>query len=70
MTFDLASQPPTVRVRTWSSHYKALSSELPTYASWYQHHEHRDLSEEDYLAGDEFTLVLGDFIERFGEPVR
>jgi hypothetical protein len=70
LTFDLASEHPTVRVTTWSSHYKALSSELPTYAEWYQRTEHRELSEAEFLAGDEFTLQLDDFVERFGAPAR
>lgn len=67
MTFDFDSEPPMVSVQTWSSHYEALSSELPSYASWYQRYEHPELSEAEFLAGDEFTLVLDDFVERFGE---
>lgn len=68
MEFDLQGDAPKVVVRTYSTHYKTFSSDLETYADWYQAHEHPELSEAEFYATDAFVLELGDFRERFGAP--
>lgn len=65
MTFDLTASVPTIRVRTYSTHYKAFSSDLPQYVSWYKAQEKPRLSDADYLASDDFTIQLTDFRARF-----
>jgi hypothetical protein len=36
MTFDMASSTPRITSKTYSTHYKKFSGELPEYASWYR----------------------------------
>jgi hypothetical protein len=67
MKFELAGDSPRVEIKTYSTHYRAYSSELPTYAQWYKPREQPDMTDEEVLRTDEFTLELGDFRERFGE---
>ncbi|MFK7895459.1 MAG: serine/threonine protein phosphatase [Myxococcota bacterium] len=69
LEFDLASAEPKLNVRTYSTHYNALSSELGTYAEWYKAHEQPKMSDAEFLATEEFTISLDDFRERFGPPV-
>jgi hypothetical protein len=57
-------------VRTYSTYFKAYSSELPNYAAWYKPQEHPELSDADFLAEDEFTIELDDFVKRFGAAGR
>ncbi|MAT93091.1 MAG: serine/threonine protein phosphatase [Halioglobus sp.] len=66
MEFDLAADTPVIRVRTYSSHYRAYAGEVPQYAPWYKRWEQPQLSDEAFLAGDEFDLPLADFRARFG----
>jgi hypothetical protein len=66
MKFDLDGDSPRVEIRTYSTHYRAYSSELPTYARWYKPREQPNMSDEEFLRADEFTLELRDFRERFG----
>ncbi len=68
MTFDMASEPPRVQVRTWSSHYQTLSGDLETYADWYRKGEQPQMSDAEFFASDDFELRLDDFRERFGPP--
>ncbi|QZP08469.1 metallophosphoesterase [Caenibius sp. WL] len=70
MTFDMAPATPSVQIRTYSSHYKQLSSETPQYVSWYKAEEKPHLSDEDYLKGDEFKIDLTDFRARFDKTAR
>jgi hypothetical protein len=65
MTFDLNGTRPSVYVRTYSSYYDSYSSDLGTYASWYKAGEQPDVSDEEFLAADEFTIDLLDFHSRF-----
>jgi len=67
MTFDMSGEAPVVRVRTYSTHYKKLSSETPEYAAWYKHIEQPKMSDADFVAGDEYSIELTDFLARFGE---
>jgi len=66
MEFDLDGDSPRVEIRTYSTHYRAYSSELPTYARWYRPREQPNMSDDEFLRADEFTLELRDFRERFG----
>ncbi|MHC4107640.1 MAG: metallophosphoesterase [Planctomycetota bacterium] len=66
MTFDLAADPPRLRVRTHSSHYDSFSSELATYAEWYKAREQPELTDAEFHAADNYEIVLEDFRERFG----
>lgn len=68
LNFDLDGARPQLRVRTYSTHYKAYSSELGTYAQWYRQWEQPQMSDAEFLAADDFTLELTDFRERFGAP--
>jgi hypothetical protein len=70
MTFDLAADPPRVRVTTYSSHYETSSVDLASYAEWYKPLEQPDASDAEFHASEDFVLVLGDFRERFGAPAR
>ncbi len=65
MTFHLDAERPRMEVRTYSTHYRAYSSELPTYAQWYRPHEQPEMSDEAFLRADEFTLELADFRQRY-----
>ena len=69
MTFRLSGANPRIDVRTYSSHYDSYSSGLDTYAEWYKAGEQPGMSDEEFLAADEFTIELGDFHTRFGTPV-
>jgi hypothetical protein len=68
LIFDTAASPPTLRVRTYSPHYKAFADELPSYAAWYKAHEAPGESDAAFVAKDAFSVTLGDFRARFGEP--
>ncbi len=67
MEFDTSLDVPTIRVRTYSTHYKKFSSEMPEYAAWYKPWENADLTDEEFLARDDFVIELEDFRERFDE---
>jgi hypothetical protein len=68
MQFDMSSEVPTVSVKTFSSHYRELSSELTTYAQWYRPYEQPTYNDSQFLQADEFVLELDDFRQRFGPP--
>src|SRR5258705_8892290 len=68
LTFDTAASPPTLRVRTYSPHYKAFADELPTYAAWYKANEAPGLNDDAFAAKDAFSVTLADFRARFGAP--
>ena len=68
LRFDTAREIPTIEVRTYSTFYSTLSSELPTYSEWYREHEQPDMTPEEFGAEEEFTLELVDFRDRFGPP--
>jgi hypothetical protein len=65
MEFDFSAATPVVRVRTYSTHYKAFSTDAPQYAAWYKPTEKPELSDQDFLGEDQFTLELPDFRARF-----
>ncbi len=68
LRFDTASDPPTIQMQTYSTHYGKHASEVPEYADWYREHEQPKMSDAEFLAAEEYELVLRDFRERFGLP--
>ena len=68
LEFDFAAAVPRLRVRTYSTYFKAFASDLSNYAAWYKPREKSDLTDEAFLAEDEFTIELDDFVRRFGLP--
>jgi len=68
MTFHLGTETPGVDVRTYSAHYAAYATELPTYADWYKDREQPQMTDEQFIAADEYTISLTDWRARFGAP--
>ena len=68
MAFDFGAAVPSIGVRTYSTHYKQFSSEFANYAAHYRDHEQPGMSDAAFLAEEEFTLALPDFVARFGKP--
>ncbi len=68
LRFDTASDPPKIAMRTFSTYYDEYSSGLATYAEWYRAHEQPKMSDAEFLAAEEYDIVLQDFRERFGLP--
>jgi hypothetical protein len=67
MTFDMSASAPMIQVRTYSTHFKKFSTELPEYASWYKPGEKPTLTDDEFHAQDDFRIALTDFRERFGK---
>lgn len=70
LQFDLDADKPSLRVRTYSTYYKAFSTDLPQYAEWYRPRERPTFLDEEFWAEDDFTIALDDFRQRFGAPSR
>lgn len=68
MTFDMASETPTIRVRTYSTHYHKQSSDTADYAAWYKAAEKPKLTDEQFHGQDDFSIALTGFRARFGAP--
>ncbi len=68
LSFDTTTNPPSIAVRTYSTHYGKYSDEVPEYAAWYREHEQKKMTDEEFLAAESFDVVLDDFISRFGPP--
>lgn len=68
MNFDTSGDIPMVEVKTYSTYYKKYSGEFENYVTWYRDMEQPGMSDADYLAADDYTIELGDFKKRFGEP--
>ena len=68
LRFDTATDPPTIQMQTYSTYYEKYSSELSTYSAWYREHEQPEMTDEEFLAAEEYELVLHDFRIRFGSP--
>ena len=68
MRFDMAPATPTIRVRTYSTHYKKQSSDTAEYAAWYKAAEKPKMTDEQFHGQDDFTIDLTGFRARFGEP--
>ena len=68
MNFDFSGGFPVIQVTTYSTHYRTPSRNLDEYATWYREDEQPDMSDEDFVEADNFTLELIDFYERFGKP--
>jgi hypothetical protein len=70
LDFDLTGTVPRLQVRTYSTYFKARASELPNYAAWYKPREQPGMTDEAFLAEEEFSIELDDFVQRFGQPRR
>lgn len=70
MAFDMAQSTPTVSVRTYSTHYRKRSSDVAQYVAWYKAQEQPELSNEEFIASDDFTISLDDFRSRFDKSAR
>ena len=68
LDFDFTAAVPRIQVRTYSTYFKAHAGELPNYAAWYRPREQPSLTDEQFLAQEQFTLELDDFLQRFGPP--
>ena len=68
LTFDTAAAVPTLRVRTYSPHYRAYAEDVADYARWYKAHESPALDDAAFVAKDAFSVPLTDFRARFGAP--
>ena len=66
LRFDLRGRTPTVKVETWSSHYRQYSRDMPEYADRYRDYEQPGVSDQRFHAMDDFTLELEGFHQRFG----
>jgi hypothetical protein len=70
LNFDTASDPPTISVSTYSTYYDQTSGEMTDYVARYRDHEQPDMTDEQFLAAEEFEIVLEDFRARFGVPAK
>lgn len=68
LSFDTAPAVPTMRVRAYSTHYKAWADELASYAKWYKADEAPALDDAAFVKKDAFSVPLSDFRARFGAP--
>ena len=68
LRFETGGVAPRIDVRTYSTHYRELSSELEHYVDWYRSHEQPKMTDAEFLDAEEFTIPLVDFRERFGPP--
>jgi len=65
LVFHTYGDNPRIDIRTYSSHYSSYSDELEDYAEWYKNEEQPDMSDEQFLAADEFIIELEDFHDRY-----
>ena len=70
LEFDTTVEPPRISMRTYSTYYRKHASEMPEYARRYREHEQPAMSDEEFLAAEEYEIVLEDFRARFGPPRR
>ena len=68
MQFDMSGDVPIINVRTYSTYYQKFSTEIPEYVSWYRDLEQPNMTDEEFMAADHFTIHLSDFKSRFGSP--
>ena len=68
MEFDTGLDVPMIKVRTYSTYYNSYSADQPDYASWYRDMEQPNMTDEEFLKADQFEIILGDFVKRFGKP--
>jgi len=70
MTFDFSTDVPSVKVSSYSTHYKKFSREMPEYAAWYRGHEQPEMTDAEFHDADDYTITLEDFRVRFDRSGR
>lgn len=70
MIFDLSRKVPALHVRTYSTHYRKFSSDVPQYAAWYKADEAPHASDAEFHSRDDFVLELQDFRRRFDSTAK
>ena len=66
LRFDLDAPTPRIEVKTYSTHYKKFSSEIPEYATWYKAQDGQEgLSDADFLKRDDFVIELPEYHQRY-----
>ncbi|MFC6634350.1 metallophosphoesterase [Microbulbifer taiwanensis] len=70
LTFDFRGEVPTIKVRTYSTHYQVESAKHPEYADWYKHQEQPYMSDDQFIGTDHFNVKLVDFRQRFAAAER
>lgn len=65
MMFDLSPGRERVRVRTYSTYFKAFADEVSGYAARYKADEHPGMDDAAFVGQDEFELSLDGFQRRF-----
>ena len=68
MEFDMSGNIPIINVRTYSTYYEKFSIDMPEYVSWYRDLEQPNMTDQEFIDADHFTIELNDFKKRFGEP--
>lgn len=68
MEFDTSGEMPKVEVKTYSTYYKQYSGDFENYVAWYRDMEQPNMSDEEFLKSDRYTIELQHFKKRFGEP--
>jgi hypothetical protein len=65
LKFALQDDAAIIHVQTYSTYYKAYSTQIPQYAAWYKIDDAPDMSDADYLRKDDFQISIPDFGKRF-----
>ncbi|MBT5186256.1 MAG: serine/threonine protein phosphatase [Kordiimonadaceae bacterium] len=68
MEFYMGGEVPSIKVRTYSTYYKAYSNEHTDYGASYREMEQPDMTDAEFNEADDFIITLGDFKTRFGDP--
>lgn len=65
MRFRLEGDKPQIAISTYSTLFKADARQLPTYSAFYKAKEKPALTDEAFVAEEEFVLSLDGFAQRF-----
>ena len=68
MEFDTGLDVPIIKVRTYSTYYEKYSIEFENYIAWYKNLEQPNMTEQEFMDADHYSIELDDFKKRFGEP--
>lgn len=65
MRFDLDAAAPSLTVSTYSTYYKSTAAQFPPYARYYKAKEKPKMTEDQFIAEEEFSVSMAGFAERF-----